>query len=305
VEALIFADHDRYEVSPFFVRHMSISVGGAEGGGAMNMVSLAVVLQEISVCKLLQPVCEGRIFGQCGIDQHYGFSRVAGKVLVRVPRTLDEICCHIVLKSCRVMATYRFRQIMTPRSKSPRSRGRRMTMHAPLCHTEQALLRYPLFSIVLTVALALILTPGAATWAQEARGSNTQPLAFGPDQTIIDLNKLVWTPLEAEGVPPGPELAILRGDPKFGGLEVVLRLPARYTFANHSHTSDEVYVWLKGSFTYIAADGTTTPLSGQTYISLPGNVPHALACGDEPCVFYVRYSRPLDLHLHAMPALKK
>ena len=103
----------------------------------------------------------------------------------------------------------------------------------------------------------------------------------------------------------GPELAVLRGDAKGGALEVMVRLPANYTFPNHSHTSDELYVWLKGNFTYIAADGTATPLSGQSYISLPGGVPHALACGAEPCVFYVRYARPLDLHLHSMPQPKK
>jgi len=43
-----------------------------------------------------------------------------------------------------------------------------------------------------------------------------------------------------------------------------------YTFPNYSHTSDELYVWLKGDFTYIADDGTATEFSGQTYISLPG-----------------------------------
>ena len=138
------------------------------------------------------------------------------------------------------------------------------------------------------VALCLMLIVVTVTIAQDTPGSNKQPYSFGADQTIIDLHKLVWEPLKAEGVPPGPELAVLRGDTKGGGLEVVVRLPANYTFPNHSHTSDELYVWLKGDFTYIAADGKTTPLSGQTYISLPGGVPHALACGAEPCVFYVR-----------------
>jgi hypothetical protein len=40
----------------------------------------------------------------------------------------------------------------------------------------------------------------------------------------------------------------------------------------------------KENFTYIVADGTTAALSGQTYICLPGGMPHALACGAEPCV---------------------
>jgi quercetin dioxygenase-like cupin family protein len=178
-----------------------------------------------------------------------------------------------------------------------------MVMHTHLVHAQHVCPRHDVVSFA--AVLALLLIPLGVVWAQGARGSNTQPLAFGPDQVIIDLNKLVWAPLEAEGVPPGPEIAVLRGDGKAAGFEVVVRLPANYTFPNHSHTSDEHYVWLKGDFTYIAADGTATPLSGQTYISLPGGVPHALACGAEPCVFYVRYPQPFDADVHPMPPLKK
>ena len=158
--------------------------------------------------------------------------------------------------------------------------------------------------VVVLVILLLFLTTVSAIWSQNGPGSNTQPFSFGVDQTIVDLNKLVWAPLTAEGVPPGPEIAVLRGDGKTGVLEAMVRLPANYTFPNHSHTSDELYVWIKGDFTYIAADGTATALSGQTYISLPGGVPHALACGPEPCVFYLRYSRPFDMHIHEMPPRK-
>ena len=157
---------------------------------------------------------------------------------------------------------------------------------------------------VVLVLLLLCLATASVIWSQNGPGSNTQPFAFGTDQTIIDLNKLVWAPLTAEGVPPGPEIAVLRGDGKTGVLEAIVRLPANYTFPNHSHTSDELYVWIKGDFTYIAADGTATALSGQTYISLPGGVPHALACGSEPCIFYLRYSRPFDMHVHEMPPRK-
>jgi hypothetical protein len=75
--------------------------------------------------------------------------------------------------------------------------------------------------------------------------------------------------------------------------------------SNKSHISDELVIWLKGNFTYVAADGTATDLSGQTYISLPGGVPHAVKCGKEPCVLYLRYSRPFDYFIHPMPANKK
>ena len=138
-------------------------------------------------------------------------------------------------------------------------------MHTYPFHAMPVGLRYGV--VFFTVVLALLLMPRHVVQAQGSPGSNTQPLAFGPGQLIVDLNKLVWVPLEAEGVPPGPEMAVLRGDGKAAGFEVMVRLPAHYTFPNHSHTSDEHYVWLKGDFTYIAADGTATPLSGQTYIS--------------------------------------
>jgi len=157
----------------------------------------------------------------------------------------------------------------------------------------------------LLIVLFLGLTSFTNGSAEDKVGSNKQPLSFGNDQTIIDLNKVVWEPLTGEGIPPGPEIAMLRGNLAAGGGEALVRFPANYTFPNHSHTSDELYVWIKGDFTYIAADGTATELSGQTYVSLPGSVPHALKCGKEPCVFYLRLSRPLDLHIHPMPASKK
>ena len=126
-------------------------------------------------------------------------------------------------------------------------------------------------------------------------------LSFGPDQTIVDIDKVEWQPLKLEGLPPGIEIAALRGDLAKGGGEILLRVPANYTVPNHSHTSDELYVWLRGAFTYVAADGREVEIDGPAYISLPGNTPHALKCHSEPCVFYVRYGRPFDLHLHAMP----
>lgn len=128
--------------------------------------------------------------------------------------------------------------------------------------------------------------------------------SFGADQTIADIGKMEWVPLQLQGLPPGIEIAVLRGELAKGGGEILLRTPPRYVVPNHSHTSDEVYVWLKGTFTYVAADGTRQRMSAPAYISLPGQTPHALECGDDPCVFYLRYGRPFDLQVHAMPALK-
>jgi ChrR-like protein with cupin domain len=120
--------------------------------------------------------------------------------------------------------------------------------------------------------------------------------SFGQDQTLADVGQMEWTPLKLDGFAPGIEIAVLRGDLAKGGAEILLRTPAKYLVPSHSHTSDEVYVWLKGSFTYVAAGGQRQRMDAPAYISLPGNAPpHAIECGDEPCLFYVRYSRPFDL----------
>jgi quercetin dioxygenase-like cupin family protein len=91
---------------------------------------------------------------------------------------------------------------------------------------------------------------------------------------------MAWAPLHLEGLPDGLEIAGLRGDLAKGGREIVLRTPPRYVVPNHSHTSDEVYVWLKGAFNYVAADGTRQAMQAPAFISLPGQTPHALECGD-------------------------
>jgi quercetin dioxygenase-like cupin family protein len=154
-------------------------------------------------------------------------------------------------------------------------------------------------------ALVLVLPSVTDGGAANKAGSNTHPLSFGPGQTIIDLQKVVWEPLKGEGIPPGVQIARLRGDLTAGGGELLVRLPANFTFPNHSHTSEEIYVWIQGDFTYVADDGTATPLSRHAYISLPANVPHALRCGKTPCVFYVRYPGPFDYKIHPMPARKR
>jgi quercetin dioxygenase-like cupin family protein len=158
---------------------------------------------------------------------------------------------------------------------------------------------------VCLVVLSLLLINVTNGSAADKAGSNKQPLSFGTGQTIIDLQTVVWEPLKGEGIPPGVQIAMLRGDLAAGGGELLVRLPANFTFPNHSHTSDELYVWLQGDFTCIAEDGTATPLSRHAYISLPGNVPHALKCGKTPCVFYVRYAGPFDYKIHPMPKRKK
>ncbi len=128
-------------------------------------------------------------------------------------------------------------------------------------------------------------------------GSNIRPISFGDDQTIIDFNKVIWKPLKVEGLPPGAEIAVLRGKLDTGNSESLLKLFPGYKMPMHSHTSNELYVWLEGAFTLIAHDGKEIKFDSFAFISFPGNAPpHGLKCGlKKACILYLRLSRPFDI----------
>ena len=150
-----------------------------------------------------------------------------------------------------------------------------------------------LFHLLVLVTSALFISQ---SYAHEL-GSNKNPIAFGADQTIIDVDKLVYEPLEVEGLPEGAEIAHVRGDLGKAGSESILRIPPGYVVPSHTHTSEELYVWLSGAFTLVSDKGEETNFRGPAYISFPGNAPpHALVCGKkEPCIFYLAYTRPFDI----------
>lgn len=151
--------------------------------------------------------------------------------------------------------------------------------------------------INLSLTFILTLSTFSGNTIAHESGSNKKPFIFGDGQITIDINKVVWAPLEVPGLAPNAKIAVLRGDLATGVSESLLKLPPNYVVPVHNHTSDELYVWLKGAFTMIAFDGTEKHFSGSAYISFPGNAPpHGLKCGPiESCLLFVRYERPFDI----------
>ena len=147
-------------------------------------------------------------------------------------------------------------------------------------------------TVIITSCLFFAVTLQAADM-----GSNINPVALSSDQTSIDFGKVTWEPLEVEGLPPGAEIALLRGDLGKDGSQAFVKAPPGYVVPSHTHTSDELYVWMGGAFTLVSHDGKKTEYRGPAYISFPGSAPpHALICGDkEEYYFYLAYSRPFDI----------
>jgi hypothetical protein len=160
-------------------------------------------------------------------------------------------------------------------------------------------------AVIASFAAMVIIGLAIATHvAAEELGPRQGFSSFGPEQVIADASRLEWAPLKLEGLAPGAEIVVLRGDLSKGPSELLLRIPAHFVVPNHSHSSDETYVWLKGRFTYIAEDGREQDFDGQAFIGLPPKAPHALRCGDDPCLLYLHYSGSFDWHLHPIPQKK-
>ena len=160
------------------------------------------------------------------------------------------------------------------------------------------ILIFPTQTILAALAFLFVASIFTSSAHAVQLGSNENPIAFGDDQTIVDLEKVVWKPLEVEGLPPGAEIATLRGDLDRAGSQSVVRIPPGYVVPTHTHTSNELYVWIKGAFTLVSDDGRKEQFNGPAFISLPGNAKpnHGLICGDEePCIFYLSYLRPFDI----------
>ena len=64
---------------------------------------------------------------------------------------------------------------------------------------------------LLLITATLSYRPALCEVNKNKIGSNILPFSFGEDQTIIDLKKVIWEPLKVTGLPPGAEIAILRG----------------------------------------------------------------------------------------------
>ncbi len=120
---------------------------------------------------------------------------------------------------------------------------------------------------------------------------------------ITDLSAIQWEPLN--GAPEGAEISMLWGNPKTGPSEAMVKFPAGYLFPHHHHSVRERIIWMQGDFIYIADDGTRLMLGPMAYLNVAPGIKHSIRCGNaEPCILYLTFNEPMDLHLHPQPQEK-
>jgi quercetin dioxygenase-like cupin family protein len=121
-------------------------------------------------------------------------------------------------------------------------------------------------------------------------------IAFGqPANAILtNLDTAKWT--HDKGDPAGSESAMLREDPKTGGMELLVRFPAGHVIKAHWHDSNERFIVLEGQLTLRQASGDTA-LNPGGFAFLPAREVQRLSCSSTTrCTFYLSWDGKPQSH---------
>ena len=122
---------------------------------------------------------------------------------------------------------------------------------------------------------------------------------------LIAPSAVTYSPLDPTAKTPGPEVAVLHGDPKSGGVFLLKVAPGGKS-GLHTHTSDYHAIVVSGAPKHYLPGGEkkAKPLEIGSYWFQPGNQPHGDECtGTEPCVRYLIFPGAFDFT--ATPKAKK
>lgn len=100
-----------------------------------------------------------------------------------------------------------------------------------------------------------------------------------------------------DALPPGAEIAVLRGDPMRGPYAIHLYLPDGYSVAPHWHSDREEVVVLQGILYLSEPDLAPMPLGEGAFASVPARTPHRARCqGKGGCVVTILRNSAFDIH---------
>lgn len=111
----------------------------------------------------------------------------------------------------------------------------------------------------------------------------------------VDDPALQWGPCPP-GLPGGCTLTVLHGDPAKPNADIFLKLPAKSTIAEHTHTSAERMILVSGELRVSYKGQPEATLKAGSYAYGPAKVPHSANCvSATPCVLFIAFEQPVDL----------
>ena len=106
---------------------------------------------------------------------------------------------------------------------------------------------------------------------------------------------LQWGPCPP-GLPEGCTLTVLHGDPGKPNADIFLKLPAKSSIAEHTHTSAERMILVSGEMKVAYKGQPEATLTAGSYAYGPAKVPHSANCvSATPCVLFIAFEQPVDL----------
>jgi len=111
--------------------------------------------------------------------------------------------------------------------------------------------------------------------------------------------RAAWSPCgrEWEGLPPGCEYTVLRGDLTQPGAAVFFRVPASARFPRFWHPTSESGLVIQGQLIRQTEDGKEVVMTPGTYWFIPAGMIHGGSrCWDDgPCLIWESYDKPFDV----------
>lgn len=105
---------------------------------------------------------------------------------------------------------------------------------------------------------------------------------------------LTWT--DAVNAPPEVKQAVLWGDPATGAFGTMMKFPAGFTAALHSHTAGLRMVVVSGTIIHGPEGKPEVRLPAGSYLAEPSGYKHTTACDKaSECVFFMEGDGKFDL----------
>jgi mannose-6-phosphate isomerase-like protein (cupin superfamily) len=155
------------------------------------------------------------------------------------------------------------------------------------------------------VLLALVVLLAAFTWSFAQKGKGTMGHSKTAHVTLTP-DELKWGPAPP-GLPPGAQLAVLRGDPSKAGMAFHMRakFPDGYKVAPHWHPTDENIIVIQGTMMIGTGDtfdeSKMKELPAGSYGLMPKRMHHFVQARGESIVdiygtgpFAITYVNPAD-----------
>lgn len=159
--------------------------------------------------------------------------------------------------------------------------------------SESKSLRVKFFWVAAVVALVVVIAR-AQQGAHDATHSRTAEGSSIDQPVFVKYADAKWQKIVPELGDSGPEIAILRVDPKTGATQLLIRMNAAMAVPMHWHSSNETHTMIKGT-TVFECGGSRETLGPGGFNYIPAKHQHRAWCSSGSLVF-ITVDGPWDIN---------